>query len=161
MTYAAGGEFYRYAESLGVPAEAAEEMAGYFRSARPQLSPMMFFGELMQPWEYELLTLSEEGGVEGETPAGWPGFLEVLRAGVPSDYAHALKPNYSRATRSRHASGWSWNAVWGYKEVIGFHAHGVPVEYVEQCVASGIQNAETICRLYVDAVPLEYVTATT
>lgn len=154
---APGTEFYRVAGLRNIPPGTIERLAQHFVSMEPRPTTAEFFDGVLDGWEYALLTDgSSDTSVQSE---GWSGFLKVLDAGVPLDYANFLRPDYSIAERTDFTGRWS--SGWGYSEVIALYAAGVPVEYVEQCVASGIQDAETICRLYVDAVPLEYVTATT
>lgn len=150
---APGTEFYRAAGLRNIPPETIERLAQHFVSMEPRPTIMEFFDDVLDGWEYALLT--DGSSDTSAQPEGWSGFLKVLDAGVPLGYANALRPDYFIAERSDFTGRWS--SGWGYSEVIALHAAAVPVEYVAVCAAHGIKRAAIILRAYEEGIPMEYL----
>lgn len=150
---APGTEFYRAAELRNIPLDTLERLARHFVSMEPRPTTAEFFDGVLNGWEYALL--ADGTSDTGTQPEGWSGFLKVLDAGVPLEYANALRPDFSVAERNEYAERWSDG--WGYSEVIAFHAAGVPVEYVSACAAHGIKRGQTILQAYAERIPQEYL----
>lgn len=150
---APGTEFYRVAGLRNIPPGTIERLAQHFVSMEPRPTTAEFFDGVLDGWEYALLTDgSSDTSVQSE---GWSGFLKVLDAGVPLDYANFLRPDYSIAERTDFTGRWS--SGWGYSEVIDLYAAGVPVEYVAACAAHGIKRAAIILQAYEEGIPMEYL----
>lgn len=150
---APGNEFYHAANQRSIPPESAERLAQHWVSMEPRPTLSEFFDNVLAEWEYEFLsqgTLDADNRVEG-----WLGFLEVLDAGVPLNYANSLKPDYSCVERGADAK--QRLAGWGYSEIIAFYTAGMPAKFVEACEAAGLSDARIICQAYAENIPLEYI----